>query len=109
MDETTVNRELVRIRRRRAMMMRFIRDGHEEQKSRMDDFEVYALLQDMGVTMSRNQVMTMLQDLETLKLVAFRTEWSEADERYLAKEIELTAMGTALVLRRKSTEDVLFD
>jgi len=106
---TEPNRELVRIRRRRAMMLQFIRDGHEGQMSRLDDFEIYALMQDMGTTMSRNQVMTMLQDLQTLGLVTFHSEWNEPNERYVAKEIMLTAAGTALVLRRKSNDDVLFD
>src|SRR5579872_1794160 len=103
------NRELVQIRRRRAMMLRFVRDGHEGQMSRLDDFEIYALMQDMGITMSRNQVMTMLQDLQTLGLISFQSEWNEAGERYVAKDIMLTAAGTTLVLRRKSNDDVLFD
>lgn len=95
--------------RRRGTMLKLVREGHEEQLSRMDDFEMFAMMQDIGVTMSRNQVMTMLQDLAALGLVKFRTEWSEGGERYVGKDIELTAAGTALVVRRRNTDEVRFD
>lgn len=109
MTEPTFNGEMMRVRRRRAMMLRFIRDGHESQMSRMDDFDVYALMQDMGITMSRNQVMTMLQDLQTLGLVSFETVWNEVNERYVAQNLVLTAIGLGVVMRRKNTDEVLFD
>lgn len=95
--------------RRRGTILKLVREGHEEQLSRMDDFEMFAILQDIGVTMSRNQVMTMLQDLAELGLMKFRTEFDQRGERYVARDIELTAAGTALVVRRRNTDEVRFD
>jgi hypothetical protein len=65
------------------------------------------MMQDMW-RMSRNRVMTMLQDLATFGLITFDQGWDEDEERMTAKKIELTAAGVALVTRRKDTTEVLF-
>ena len=102
-------RELMQAKRRRGNMLKLIRQGHEQQMERMDDFEMFAMMQDLGAHMSPNQVMTMLQDLATLGYVTFRQFFSIEKERNVAEEIMLTAAGLALVTRRKSNDEVLFD
>ena len=90
-------------------MLKFVRQGHEAQLERMDDFEMHVMMQDIGANMSLRQVLTMLQDLQVLGLLAFKQSFSEAKERVVAEEIMLTAQGLALVTRRRNTDEVLFD
>lgn len=102
-------RELIQSKRRRGTMLKFIRQGHEAQMARMDDWEMYVMMQDLGANMSRNQVLTMLQDLRVLGLVTFTDRFDEERERKVAECIELSALGVGLVTRRKNTDEVLFD
>jgi hypothetical protein len=101
--------ELVQIRRKRGIILKLVRYGHEQQMSRMDDYEVWCILQDMGYNLGRNQVLTMLQDLQVLGYLRFEQEVNECTGRTEIKQIELTPAGIGLVTRRKSNEDVLFD
>ncbi|QNI34521.1 hypothetical protein H7849_11860 [Alloacidobacterium dinghuense] len=101
--------ELVQTRRKRGIVLKLVRQGHEKQLSRMDDFEVWAILQDLGINLGRDQVLTMLQDLQILSLLSFKSQHNEFSGRVEIKQIELTAAGIGLVTRRKSTDDVLFD
>jgi hypothetical protein len=105
----STERELIQIKRRRGNMMKLIRQGHEAQFERMDDFEMHAMMQDIGANMSLRQVLTMLQDLQTLGYVTFNQSFSEPKERVVAEQIMLTAAGLALVMRRKDNDEVLFD
>jgi hypothetical protein len=102
-------RELIQIKRRRGNMLKFIRQGHEAQFDRMDDFEMLAMMQDIGANMSQRQVLTMLQDLQVMGWITFKQFFSQEKERMVAEEIMLTAVGLALVVRRRNTEEVLFD
>jgi hypothetical protein len=105
----SAERELIQMKRRRGNMLKFIRQGHQAQLERMDDFEMHAMMQDIGANMSLRQVLTMLQDLCVFGLVTFKQSFSEPKERNVAEEIMLTAAGVSLVTRRKNTEEVLFD
>jgi hypothetical protein len=105
----STERELIQMKRRRGNMLKFIRQGHEAQLDRMDDFEMHAMMQDIGSNMSLRQVLTMLQDLQVLGLVGFKQSFSEERERMIAEEIMLTRDGLALVVRRRNTDEVLFD
>jgi hypothetical protein len=102
-------RELIQMKRRRGNMLKFIRQGHEAQLDRMDDFEMGVMMQKIGANMSHRQTLTMLQDLHVLGLVTFTQSFSYEKERYVAEEIMLTAAGLALVVRRKDNDEVLFD
>jgi len=102
-------RELIQTRRRRGTMLKFVRQGHEAQLSRMDDFEVFAMMQELGHTMGRDQVITMLQDLKVLGYLDFKQKVNELSGRTEISEIELTAMALGVVIRRKSNDDVLID
>lgn len=100
--------ELRQTKRRRGNMLKFIRQGHEKQLDRMDDSLMQAMMQDIGSNMSQRQVMTMLQDLQVLGLVAFQQSFSDELERYIAEEIMLTSAGLAMVTRRKDNDEVMF-
>jgi hypothetical protein len=101
--------EVRQLKRQRARMLRTIRQGHEKQLHHMDDFEIFAFMQDIGMRMSRNQVITMLQDLCIMGYLQFKQVFDDESERMRLYEIELTSVGIALVLRRKSNDEVLFD
>ena len=102
-------RELIQTKRRRGIMLKFVRQGHEAQLSRMDDFEMYAMMQELGQSMGRDQVLTMLQDLQLLGYLNFRQAMNGITGRIEISEIELTASGLGIVTRRKSNDDVLVD
>lgn len=102
-------RELIQTRRRRGIMLKFVRQGHEAQLSRMDDFEMFAMMQMLGQSMGRDQVLTMLQDLQLLGYLNFRQSANEITGRMEISDIELTASGLGIVTRRKSNDDVLVD
>lgn len=103
------DRELIQTRRRRGMMLKLIRQGHEEQLARMDDVEMLAMMQLLGQSMGSDQVITMLQDLQVLGYVRFKQSTNERTGRVALFEIELTAQGLGAVIRRKSNEDLLLD
>ena len=100
--------ELLQTKRRRGNMLKLIRQGHESQLDRMDDFQMGEMMQNLGAHMSPRQVMTMLQDLQTLGYIVFRQHYCPERERIIAEEIMLTAPGLAIVTRRKSNEEVVF-
>ncbi|MHB1673785.1 MAG: hypothetical protein ACYCSP_05990 [Acidobacteriaceae bacterium] len=105
----SMERELILTKRRRGILLKLVRQGHEAQLSRMDDFEVFAILQELGHSMGRDQVLTMLQDLQLLGYLNFRQKVNDITGRVELSEIELTATGLGVVLRRKSNDDVLVD
>ena len=90
-------------------MLKLIRQGHEAQLERMDDFEMAQMMRQLGSNMSQRQVLTMLQDMQVLGYVAFTQRFCEIRERMVAEEIILTAAGLALVIRRKDNDEVIFD
>lgn len=101
--------ELIQTKRRRGNMLKLIRQGHEAQLERMDDFDMAKMMQQLGANMSQRQVLTMLQDLAVLGYVSFTQRFCEILERTVAEEIVLTANGLGLVSRRKDNDEVLFD
>jgi hypothetical protein len=102
-------RELVLTKRRRGIILKLVRQGHEAQLSRMDDFEVFAMMQELGQSVGRDQVLTLLQDLQVLEYLDFNQHANEISGRKEITEIALTAKGLGLVVRRKSNDDVLLD
>ena len=100
--------EVRQIKRQRATMLKLVRQGHESQLHRMDDFEMWAAMQDLGMQMGRRQVLTMLQDMAVFGYVRFRQGFDEDQEHICLTEIELTALGTAITVRRQSNDEVLF-
>jgi hypothetical protein len=102
-------RRAILAQRRRGIILKLVREGHENQLSRMDDFEVWAVLQKMGQTLGRDQVVTLLQDLEVLEYVAFKSKCNEFSGRIELSQIELTAVGLRFMTAGKSNDDVLFN
>lgn len=103
------DREMIQTKRRRGMMLKLIRQGHEEQLARMDDVEMLAMMQLLGQSMGSDQVTTMLQDLQVLGYIRFTQRSNERTGRVEIGEIELTAQGLGAVIRRKSNDDLLLD
>jgi hypothetical protein len=101
--------ELVQTKRRRGNMLKLIRQGHEAQFERMDDFEMSKMMRNLGANMSQRQVLTMLQDMKVLGYIDFTQRFCEIRERVVAEEIVLTPAGLAMVTRRKDNDEVLFD
>jgi hypothetical protein len=104
-----VERRLIQAQRRRGIILKLVREGHENQLSRMDDFEVWAVLQKMGQTMGREQVVTLLQDLRVLNYLDFRQSVNEYSGRTELTQIELTAAGLRFMTAGRSNDDVLFN
>lgn len=105
---TNTAQALRQILTRRGIAMKLIRQGHENQLDRMNDSQLMGLLQDLGSHMSPQQVMTMLQDLQEVGYVKFDQEFDDEKERYVARRIMLTSLGTAVTMRRQNTEHVVF-
>ena len=101
-------RELVLTKRRRGIILKLVRQGHEAQLSRMDDFEVWTMLLKMGQTLGRDQVLTLLQDLQVLEYIDFKQTTNEVTGRVEISQIMLTAAGLRFMVARRSNEDVLF-
>jgi hypothetical protein len=101
--------EIRQIKRRRATILKMVRQGHESQFQRLDDFGVWAAMQDLGMQMGRNAVITMLQDLCTLEYLRYRQGFSDENNRVTLSEIELTPRGLTVTIRRQSNDDLLFD
>ena len=89
-------------------MLKLIRQNHEEQSERLDDFALAKVMSTLW-HMSQRQVLTMLQDLQIFGLVNFKQSFCNIRERTVAQEIMLTAAGVGLVNRRQDTDEVLFD
>ncbi len=100
--------ELNLTKRKRGTMLKLIRQNHEEQNERMDDFALAKVMSTLW-HMSQRQVLTMLQDLQIFGLVNFKQRFCDIRERKVAEEIMLTAAGVGIVNRREDTNEVLFD
>ncbi len=102
-------RKLIQAQRRRGIILKLVREGHENQLSRLDDFEVWAVLQKMGQTLGRDQVVTLLQDLEVLDYIDFKSAVNEYSGRVELSQIVLTAAGLRFMIAGRSNDDVLFN
>jgi len=103
------DRRLIQARRRRGIILKLVREGHENQLSRMDDFEVWAVLQKMGQKLGRDQVLTLLQDLAVLDYLDFKRATNEFTGRVELSQLALTATGLRFVTAGRSNDDVLFN
>jgi hypothetical protein len=104
--ELAAEQELLRLRRRRGIILKLIRGNHEYQGSRMDDFEVWSMMQKIVSGVGRDQVRTMLQDLEVLDYITFHSEHNVNSGELELSQIELTAAGLRFMTGRKSNDDV---
>jgi hypothetical protein len=98
------------VRRRRRIILDLIRQNHEKlQEERYTDSDLWAMLLRIGQTVGRFQVITMLQDLQLLEYIDFKTTINEDTGRRYLTEIVLTPAGLRFYTRHKSNEDVLFN
>lgn len=101
------DRRMVQRQRRRGIVMKLIREGHENQMSRMDDLEMWGTLLRAGITMGRDQVRTMLQDLQVLGYIDFKSTFNEESGQRELSQIELSAAGVRFMDIGRSNEDIL--
>jgi hypothetical protein len=101
--------EILQTKRRRGNMLKLIRQGHEKQLDRMDDSDMARMMLNLGAHMSQRQVLTMLQDLQVLGYISFNQRFCDVRERFVAEQIMLTAVGLAVVTRRKDNDEITFD
>ena|ERR1035437_7950268 len=104
----STERELIQAKRRRGIILKLVRQGHESQLPRMDDFEAFAMMQELGQSVGRDQVLTLLQDLHVLEYLCFKSSTNERTGCIELSQIELSAVGLRFVTRGKSNDDVLF-
>jgi hypothetical protein len=107
--EFRAERGQIQARRRRGIILKLVRQGHENQFSRMDDFEVWSMLLKLGQTVGRDQVLTMLQDLQVLDYLDYKSTMNEITGRMELSEVQLTANGLRFVTAGHSNDDVLFE
>jgi hypothetical protein len=96
-------------RRRRGIILKLIRENHEDQAQRYTDGELWAMLLKIGQTVGRTQVVTLLQDLQVLDYIDFRSQTDEMDGVTRLSEVMLTAGGLRFYTRHKSNDDVAFN
>jgi hypothetical protein len=96
-------------RRRRGIILKLIRENHEDQAQRYTDGELWAMLLRIGQTVGRTQVVTLLQDLQVLDYIDFKSQTDDEDGRTRLMEIMLTPSGLRFYTRHKSNEDVSFN
>lgn len=104
--ELNSEQELLRLRRRRGIILKLIRSNRQNQGSRMDDFEIWSMMLKMVTGVGRDQVRTMLQDLEVLDYITFQSAHNSNSGELELSQIELTATGLRFMSARKSNEDV---
>jgi len=104
-----VDLSLMQTKRRRGTVLKLVRQGHENQLSRLDDGAVADILLEMGQPMSPYQMLTLLQDLATLGYIQYEQSFDNEVGRYRLDNIILTPTGLRFVDRRKSNEDIVFN
>jgi hypothetical protein len=102
-------RKLVLARRRRGIILKLVREGHENQLPRMDDFEMWTMLLQMGQAVGRDQVVTLLQDLSVLDYIEYKSKMNDISGRVELSQVQLTASGLRFVTAGRSNDDVLFN
>jgi hypothetical protein len=101
--------KLMQERRRRGIIMSWVREGHQNQLSRMDDLQIWGMFLKLGMTVGREQVITLLQDLAVLDYITFNQGMNEDTGRTVISQIELTAAGLRFMTLRKSNDDVQYN
>jgi hypothetical protein len=105
-SELKAERELLKLRRRRGVILKLVRSNHLNQGPRMDDFEVWSIMQKMAQGIGRIEVITLLQDLEVLDYLSFKTSRDEDTGRTELTQIELTASGLRFMIAGRSNDDI---
>ncbi len=90
---------VAQMKRWRGVILGLVRNGHENQESRLDDLGLWALLQDLSYPVSQNDVRTLIQDLKTLGYLKCKQIKNPATNEVRLDEIEITAAGLLVVDR----------
>ena len=91
--------QAVRKKRYRGAILQFVHTNREDQGSRMDDIQLWGLLQELNFEVGQNEVLSMLQDLESRQYLRFAVKKNRYSGRTEISQIELTSRGCDLVER----------
>ena len=91
--------EVAKKKRLRGQVLLFLQTNHEAQNSRVDDLELWGLMQDLHFGVGQNQVLTLLQDLCERGCLKYTEVPNRITGRMRLAEIQLTARGRDLVER----------
>ncbi|HLJ87745.1 MAG TPA: hypothetical protein VKZ53_13045 [Candidatus Angelobacter sp.] len=95
---SSIQRE-AQMKRWRGVVLSLVRNGHLKQESRLDDLCLWGLLQDLGYSVSQNDVRTLLQDLGEMSYLKFRQQKDDATGDVRISEIQITAHGLRIVAK----------
>lgn len=96
---------IAQIKRLRGLILELVYNGHRMQESRLDDLSLWGLVQDLGYSdVSKNDVVTLLQDLRDRKYLAYLQKRDTRTGLVEIKEIEITPTGRDLV-EKSAAED----
>ncbi|HLJ89558.1 MAG TPA: hypothetical protein VKZ53_22300 [Candidatus Angelobacter sp.] len=95
---SSIQRE-AQMKRWRGVVLSLVRNGHIKQESRLDDLSLWGLMQDLGYPVSKNDVLTLLQDLCELGYLKFAQHKDDVTGEVSISEIQITALGLRIVAR----------
>ena len=103
----TVSQKTALMKRWRGVVLELVYDGWRQQESRLDDLTLWGLMRDLSHDVSRNDVITVLQQLETRQYLRFRQKNNEYSGQTHISEIELTSGGSDVVEKITSDSAIL--
>lgn len=92
------------MKRWRGVVLELVYQGHCTQQSRLDDLALWGLMRDLSHDVSRNDVITVLQQLETRGYLKFKQNKDATTGHTDVREIQITAQGTDLVEKISSPD-----
>ena len=104
MDEQVLNP--IAARQLRGLILTLVYVNHRRQGSRLTSTVIRGTLQREGYQFSRNDVLTMIQDLQDRDYLRYK-QMRDSDGRMFIFEIEITAQGRDVVDGYKADPVVL--
>ena len=83
--------------RLRGVILELVHDGHQRQEPRLDDLSLYLALSDLRNDVSRNDTLTLVQDLGDRGYLKYVQERNEYTGRVTVHQIQITPKGRDLV------------
>jgi hypothetical protein len=84
-------------KRLRGEILELVDEGHQEQRSRLNDLVVWGVLQKLKYDVSQNDVITMLQDLESRGYLRFVQDKNRRTGEIRISQIEILPAGRDLL------------
>jgi hypothetical protein len=84
-------------KRLRGEILEIVDEGHQEQRSRLNDLVLWGVLQKLKYDVSQNDVITLLQDLEDREYLKFVQDKNRRTGEIRISQIEITPAGRDLL------------